>query len=105
VGASQAFANALEDVRRAGSAPARQLAAEAGAWFASEADEHPFAFVAICSSLGLNASAGPARRRGEETEAAVTHRRAAWLAARGGQRPSGCLGYPPVAGWRATFRL
>ena len=30
---------------------------------------------------------------------------AAWLAARGGQRPSGCLGYPPVAGWRATFRL
>ena len=76
---------ALEDACRTGSARALRLAEDARDWLATDDDAHPFAFVVICTSLGLDASAVRAavarRARTPRVPTRAEERRAAWRAA------------------------
>ena len=73
------LAQALDDLtgRDAG------LAADARRWFLAEADERPFDFRSVCTSLGLDP--GAVRRAvAARQPKPLSPRRAAWLAARCG---------------------
>jgi hypothetical protein len=93
------LANALEDVHRTGTARALRLAEDARGWVASDDDAGPFAFVAVCASLGLDPGAVrravAARAPKPRPLSLAAQRRAAWHAAGDDGRPDVL---PPMAG-------
>ena len=76
------LALALEDLTGSDA----ELAADARRWLAAEADERPFDFRSVCTSLGLDP--GAVRRAvAARQPKPLSPRRAAWLAARSAHLP------------------